>query len=109
LTTPLPEPISLNEAQLARLAGVYDNPFGKATISVHDGGLRLTLSVPEGEEGSHIPPINMRPISELECVVTEGEYAGMRTDFITFPDSDKLRWVRFGGRLADRIEEQAGA
>jgi CubicO group peptidase (beta-lactamase class C family) len=109
LSTPLPEPISLNEAQLARLAGVYDNPFGKATISVHDGGLRLTLSVPEGEEGSHIPPINMRPISELECVVTEGEYAGMRTDFITFPDSDKLRWVRFGGRRADRIEEPAGA
>jgi CubicO group peptidase (beta-lactamase class C family) len=107
LSTPQPEPISLSETQLARLAGVYDNPFGKATISVHDGGLRLTLAVPEGEEGSHIPPISMRPISELECVVTEGEYAGMRTDFITFPESDKLRWVRFGGRLADRVEEPA--
>jgi CubicO group peptidase (beta-lactamase class C family) len=108
LATPLPETISLTDAQLARLAGTYDNPFGKASVTIHDGGLRLTLSVPEGEEGSHIPPISMRPISELECVVTEGEYAGMRTDFITFPDSYKLRWVRFGGRLADRVEEPAG-
>ena len=77
---------------------LHDNPFGKASITVQNGGLRITMAAPaEVEDGRNIPPIDMQPIGELECVVTEGEYAGMRVDFITHPDSDKLRWARFGG------------
>jgi hypothetical protein len=42
-------------------------------------------------------------VGEREFVVTAGEMAGSRVDFILSADS-RVRFVRFGGRLADRVD-----
>ncbi|MDI3341373.1 MAG: serine hydrolase domain-containing protein [Sphaerobacter sp.] len=102
-----PEPISLPEEALARFAGTYKQQHGHTTITVVDGKLRaetVVRSVLTGEERT-MPPIDMAPIGEREFIVVDGQYKGMRVDFIPAATGDKPRFLRFGGRLGDYVEQ----
>ena len=102
-----PEPIQLPPEELAVFAGRYENPHAKATVVPQDGKLRVemvALDLESGKEETQ-PPITLAPIGPLEFVVEEGEYAGMRTDFIPADGNGTTpRFLRFGGRLADRVD-----
>jgi CubicO group peptidase (beta-lactamase class C family) len=100
-----PTTISLSEAQLLRVAGTYTQDQMTGTIAVHNGGLIIDVKAPK-EEGAEpqqvLPPITLKPISALEFLAIDGPFAGMRVDFIP-GEGDSIRFVRLGGRLADRV------
>jgi CubicO group peptidase (beta-lactamase class C family) len=90
---------------LARFAGRYRQPSAEMTVTVADGGLRAMVAMddPTRKETLTLPPIPLAAVGEREFVVTAGEMAGSRVDFILSADS-RVRFVRFGGRLADRVD-----
>ncbi len=70
--------------------------------------MRLELSARSvlADTVTNYPPMVMKPISAREFVVTEGESLNSRADFIG-PDGEPAQRLRIGGRLADRIGEDA--
>ena len=101
------ERIQLSTEELSVLAGRYENPRTKLTITVQDGTLRVELVSIDLESGTQEtqPPLTLIPIGPREFVMAEAEYAGLRTDFIPGNrDGGPPRFIRFGGRLADRVD-----
>lgn len=98
-----PEPVTLSDEEMARIAGVYTNPNADLTIVVEDGGFRLDLvgKDPESDEVQELPPEYAKPISADEIVLTTGAAHGMRADVIANDDGSP-RFLRFGGRVMDR-------
>jgi CubicO group peptidase (beta-lactamase class C family) len=98
-----PELVELAPVQIGRVAGEYRNPLSTVTVTPHDGGLRIQIqstNIATNEPVTH-PPVDVKPVSELEFMATEGEQEGSRIDFIPNPDGS-IRFVRMGGRLAER-------
>lgn len=105
LTDPKREPIELTDAHIATIAGVYESQMAILTISPEDGSFRIDAKTkvnPLSAEEQELPASWMKPISDRECVLTGGAAAGMRVDFIV-GDDGATRFVRFGGRLYDRV------
>lgn len=98
-----PEPISLSEAQLARLTGTYTQRLQTAAVTLDDGTLAMTVSGinPFSGEAVEFPPIPLHPIGEWEVMASEGEWKGSRSRFIPGEDG-RPRFLRLGGRLAPR-------
>lgn len=101
-----PTPVGLAPDALARFAGRYRQPHADITVTVEDGGLRVEVVSKSPVTGKVTvqPPRQLQPIGEREFVVTAGEAKSMRVDFIP-GKGDEPRFIRIGGRLADRVAE----
>jgi CubicO group peptidase (beta-lactamase class C family) len=106
LDVPEPEIIELSEDQIDRFTGVYVQPHARLTLTRKDGGLEIAwvAKSPLTDEEKELPPITMKPISDREFKVTEGDMKGMRVDFI-LSDDGGVRFIRMGGRLAEPQSE----
>jgi CubicO group peptidase (beta-lactamase class C family) len=98
-----PEPVSLADEQLERLAGIYTQRLQTAVVALEDGALTMTVTGNNPFSGEKIayPPIPLVPTGEWEVMATEGEWKGSRSRFIP-GDDDRPRFLRLGGRLAPR-------
>lgn len=103
LNLPTPEQVTLSDEQLNAIAGVYRQPQAEYTITVEDGGLRMEAVSISGitRERTVRPAEHLAPISAREFVATEGAGAGRRVDFFG-GDDEQPRFIRNGGRLAER-------
>jgi CubicO group peptidase (beta-lactamase class C family) len=98
-------PISLPDEVLARYAGEYKQPLADMSVAVEDRGLRIeqTTISPLTDKHYKLPPLHASPLSEREFIVdSEGQMEDTRFDFIGGDDAGP-RFVRMGGRLADRV------
>lgn len=104
-----PEPIDMPAEGLARFAGRYRTSYSETLVTPQDNGLVAEISVKsvlsDGETTTY-PSMVMKPISALEFIVTEGDWSGMRVDFLG-NDGEPPRRLRNGGRIAERIAEDA--
>jgi len=101
-----PAGIRLAPAQLARVTGHYRRPNVEIQVRAENAHIVLESSMqhPLTGEQTKLPPIVAQPISVNEFLVTEGDYAGMRVDFIVGED-ERPRFMRFAGRLAEPVDE----
>jgi CubicO group peptidase (beta-lactamase class C family) len=100
-----PTPIRVPNEVLARYAGEYQQPLAHISVAVEDGGLRIeqTTISPLTDKHYTLPPLHASPIGERKFMVdSEGQTEGTRFDFIG-GDEAGPRFVRMGGRLADRV------
>jgi CubicO group peptidase (beta-lactamase class C family) len=99
---PTPELVRLTDDDLARYAGHYRTRYGRVAVTPRDGGLQADLFThyPPAPKETAFPPMLLRPTSDQEFVVTEGDDEGSRSDFILNPDGTP-RFYRIGGRLAE--------
>ncbi|MCX7622731.1 MAG: beta-lactamase family protein [Thermomicrobium sp.] len=102
-----PATVSLAAAELERVTGRYRRPGVEQVVRVVEDGIAVESRMrhPLTGEETTLPPILARPISAREYLVTEGDYAGMRIDFID-GEAGHPAFMRFGGRLAERVEEE---
>lgn len=111
ITFQQPAIVRVAPEQLKRVAGLYRRPGVEQVVRVADSGIAIesTTQHPLTGKQTKLPPIVAKPISQNEFLVTEGEWARMRVDFID-GESGRPAFMRFGGRLAERVEseEQAG-
>jgi CubicO group peptidase (beta-lactamase class C family) len=115
-----PEPVRMDDAELAPYAGLYETIAVTCTVEVHDGGLALTPVIkPEvqaqlQEAGEDIPEetttyiLGMLPGSGDRYIVTEGQAKGMKGYFAR-DASGSIDKVHVGGRLATRVAEGSSA
>lgn len=103
INLPTREQVSLSPEQLAAFAGSYRQPQAEITVSVEDDGLRMETVSISGLSGKRTTPPAERlvPIGEREFRVTTGAGAGRRVDFFG-GDGEHPRFIRSGGRLAER-------
>lgn len=100
-----PASVDLPAERLARFVGRYRQPHADVSVIASDGGLRIEVTVksPLTQKETALPPMVLGPIGDHEFVVTEGEAATSRVDFL--PTSDAVpRFIRLGGRLAERVD-----
>jgi CubicO group peptidase (beta-lactamase class C family) len=115
-----PEPLRLDAAALADYVGTYETVAATAAITVDGdrGGLVLTAEIkPEalaklmdsGEDPPDNPPfpVGILPGPGDRYVVTDGPAKGMKGYFVRGSDG-RVESVHVGGRLATRVQEQAG-
>lgn len=111
ITFQQPPIVRVAPEQLERVAGLYRRPGVEQVVRVeHDGiAIESTMQHPLTGEQTKLPPIVAKPIGPNEFIVTEGDYRGLRLDFIDGEAGPPV-FMRFGGRLAERVEseEQAG-
>jgi CubicO group peptidase (beta-lactamase class C family) len=110
LETPEPTRIELAPDALNRLTGVYRQALSVSTISVADGAdaatsleMRVVSVNPFTGEETERPSVGLAPIAPDACVITSGENAGIRVDFI-FPEDPAAppTMARIGSRLSTR-------
>ncbi|HLZ72352.1 MAG TPA: serine hydrolase domain-containing protein [Dehalococcoidia bacterium] len=99
-----PREIALAEAELAPLAGSYDGPLARYTLSVASGGLRIEEDRLNPFTGTRSPvaPAQARPIGPRRFRILDGAQAGAIFDFLG-GRAAQPRWLRMNNRLADRI------
>jgi CubicO group peptidase (beta-lactamase class C family) len=104
LSMPDPDRVTLPVKTLANLAGHYSN--APVEIDVEVAGSSLALSMvgpgPNGGEPVAWPVMTMEPIGESEFMVTSGDSAGERLDFVLAKDGSP-RFLRMHGRLYDAV------
>jgi hypothetical protein len=101
-----PATVSLDPGILARFGGAYKQDLAEYTLTVDNGGFhvdRVSIN-PFSEEKTHLEPLRLVPTDEHTFVVEAGIAEGSLADFIV-NDDGSIRFFRFGGRLAYRVEE----
>jgi hypothetical protein len=106
VTRPEEEPLSLTHSELAAYAGSYDGAIWIANVAVEDDHLRMTIEISrEGQkemeaEGFEFTPTRLAMLPRDRFLVLDGEYAGMKANFIR--DGDRIEAINLG-RIAHRI------
>ena len=99
----MPEP-----EKLERFVGKYSQPLADIIVSNPDGTLRMDVyqksALADTAEPKKMPTVEIRPVGEQVFVVANGPAAGNTLDFVENPDGS-IRFVRLGGRFADRVTE----
>lgn len=102
------EEITLAPEQLERFIGRYTQPMADIVVSGGDGLLRMDVATKSGladsAEPKKQPTVELRPVGEFEFLVQNGPAAGSLVDFIE-NESGGIRFIRYGGRFADRVTE----
>jgi CubicO group peptidase (beta-lactamase class C family) len=100
-----PPGISIAPERLAGFAGRYERPDIVTTISATEDGLLVEVrgKNPITKSDMTLPPRRAVPVAERTFLLTEGELAGSTFDFIVNAEGG-TRFLRFGGRLSDRVE-----
>ena len=95
---------TLGDDALQRFAGVYSQPSARLELRVADGGLRAEVGMLDASgEITPYATFQLAPLGDVEFIVTDGEMEGSRINFVRTPAGDGVRFVQFGGRLADRV------
>ncbi len=110
LKTPEPARIELAPAAVNRLAGVYRQALSVSTITAAEAEgagapleMRVVTTNPFTGDEKEWPAVGLAPIAPDACVITSGENAGVRVDFI-FPEDPAAppAMARIGSRLSKR-------
>ncbi len=108
IRVPSPRTVTVSESELSRLAGTYEYPLARLTVRPAAGGLwletRQTRGLSRTPRERQFPPQFLRPIGR--SVFTAGPVRAVpnRVDFVFDRDSERPRWMRVFGRLAERVE-----
>jgi CubicO group peptidase (beta-lactamase class C family) len=101
-----PEPVELSADELQQFAGKYSQPLADITVSVDGGTIRLDAvaksALSDTDEDKPQPPVHAAPVGDDRFVITEGARAGGLVDFIRNQDGS-IRFIRYGGRVSDRV------
>ncbi len=106
----LPEhqPVELEEEQLNRFVGNYTQKMVDMVVRNEDGTLWVDMfsksALADTVETKQMPAISLAPLGGLKFLVTSGAGVGNTLDFVENADGS-LRFIRYGGRFADRVEE----
>jgi CubicO group peptidase (beta-lactamase class C family) len=100
-----PATTTVAQAERARLAGRYTRPGYEIIVSVTDDGLHIDYSAPHPLSGDTVPypAQELAPVSATEFLVRNGPHQNARVEFIP-GENGAPRFVRMGGRLANRVE-----
>lgn len=100
--------VMLEPQQLERLIGKYTQKMADIIISGADGSLTMDhfvrSALADSTEPKKMPTAELMPVGELDFVVTNGPSVGSQIDFIETESGD-IRFIRVGGRFADRVTE----
>jgi hypothetical protein len=101
-----PQQVSLSNEQLERLAGYYEQPIHKITITVQDGGLKLDVVdrsplVDEEKEVVQDPKWAF-PTSDRDFVIKGGPDDGQHVDFV-FDQDGNPKFFRYHGRVSEPV------
>jgi CubicO group peptidase (beta-lactamase class C family) len=99
-----PPVVNLPNADLARYAGEYRQPNTEIAVSVDGPGLQVAVQAvdPGSGERTPYPSIPLRPLGDDRFIITAGESQDGKIEFIPGAGG-RPRFMRFGGRFADRI------
>lgn len=105
LSKPEPSLLALGSSELAQYAGRYNQPAADINVGVEGDLLTIEVtrkSLLADDPADRIdPPLFAAPIGGDAFVITEGPTAGSKVGFIRHAGGS-LRFVRIGGRLAER-------
>ncbi len=100
--------VMLEPQQLERFVGKYSQKMADIVVSDGSGSLKMdyftSSALADSAEPKKMPTADLMPIGELEFIVTNGPSVGSLVDFIE-TDSGDIRFIRVGGRFADRVTE----
>jgi CubicO group peptidase (beta-lactamase class C family) len=104
---PEEQPLALDPAELAAYAGKYDGAIWIANVSAEDDHLRLTIEITDkgreemGEEAFPFTPARLVILPQDRFLILDGEYAGLKANFIR--EDDRITAINVG-RIAHRID-----
>lgn len=102
------QPVEMDESELNRFVGRYSQNLADITIRNDNGTLKMDVAsksaLADSAEPKKVPSISLAPLGGLTFLITSGAGVGTTLDFVENPDGS-LRFIRYGGRFADRIEE----
>lgn len=108
LKVPNHQPIEMSADQLQRFVGKYTQPLSDIVVRMDDGQLWMDVysksALADNVEPKKNPPISLEPLGNLTFLITSGAGVNNTLDFVENADGS-LRFIRYGGRFADRIEE----
>lgn len=108
LSAPQRQEKLLEPEQLQRFVGKYTQPLADIIVSESEGKLFLNVlqrsALADSQEPKKLPPVEIRPVDDLVFVVTDGPQVGTTLDFVETASGD-IRFIRVGGRFADRVTE----
>lgn len=97
----LPEPIVANGSDLSGYEGRYVDAFRSAVVDVELRGRKLHAKLgPFGDQEGYPPmaPFKLAPFDIDKVLVQGGRLDGLRAEFLR-DGRNRVRWIRFGGRL----------
>jgi CubicO group peptidase (beta-lactamase class C family) len=102
-----PEQVTLSDEQLQRLAGYYEQPIHKITITPKEGGLQLDVidrsPLADAHEEKPQDPKWAYPTSDRDFIIQGGPDDGQHVDFI-FDDSGNPKFFRYHGRVSEPVK-----
>jgi CubicO group peptidase (beta-lactamase class C family) len=100
--------VMLEQARLERFVGKYSQPLADVIISNQNGTLHMDVfqksALADSDEVKKMPTVEIKPIGDRKFVITTGPMAGHTLDFVDTETGD-TRFIRVGGRFADRVTE----
>lgn len=101
------QPVELKESELNRFVGKYTQLMADIFVRNDDGTLKMDVftrsALADNSETKRLPEISLAPLGELTFLITSGAGTGTTLDFVENADGS-LRFIRYGGRFADRVE-----
>jgi CubicO group peptidase (beta-lactamase class C family) len=97
----VPETRRGSAEELKRYEGRYVDAFKQAAIdlSVNGGRLRASIApIEESEDATRLAPFHLALFADDELLVQGGRLDGLRAEFVR-DARNRLRFIRFGGRL----------
>jgi CubicO group peptidase (beta-lactamase class C family) len=101
-----PSPGSVSEDELKRYEGNYVDAFKQAQLQLKASGKRIVTTIkPLGAngEGPLPKPFQLALVTDDRAVQTTGMLKGLRVEFLR-DGRNRVRWVRYGGRLYRRTQ-----
>jgi CubicO group peptidase (beta-lactamase class C family) len=102
-----PEAVELADDQLERLAGRYEQPIHKISITAENGGLRLDVvdrsPLADASEEKPQDPKWAYPTSDRDFIIKGGPDDGQHVDFV-FDDDGNIKFFRYHGRVSEPVK-----
>lgn len=102
---PKPQVVKRADSDLGEYEGRYEAALAKGDLSIHDGGLLLTVvNEPLNEERDPPPPVPPGPfvfIGDDDILALEGTFEGSKGHFAR-DNEGKIKWLHLGGRIYHR-------
>ncbi len=101
-----PATISLPASSIEKVLGKYVRPIGTMTVSADNGGISVVTRYnnPFTQEEMEFPALHAQPLSEWEYLAVEEGGEESRIEFLPNGEGSAARFIRFGGRLAPKVQ-----